>query len=64
MTHNAQDCIFLRGLECQCIIGFIDWERRVPQTVIIDLEMPCDCARAGARSTRRHRVNGGSPPAC
>ena len=48
MTHNAQDCIFLRGLECQCIIGFIDWERRVPQTVIIDLEMPCDCARAGA----------------
>ena len=46
MSSNADDRIFLRGLECQCIIGFIDWERRVPQTVVIDLEFPTDCARA------------------
>jgi dihydroneopterin aldolase len=43
------DRIFLRGLNTQCIIGFIDWERRTPQTLLIDLELPCDCARA-ARS--------------
>jgi dihydroneopterin aldolase len=46
MSEPSTDHIFLRGLECQCIIGFIDWERRVPQTVVIDVEMPCDCARA------------------
>ena len=46
MTIKAGDHIFLRGLECQCIIGFIDWERRVPQTVVLDLEFPADCARA------------------
>jgi len=46
MSETAADHIFLRGLECQCIIGFIDWERRVPQTVVIDVEMPCDCTRA------------------
>ena len=46
MTTPDGDRIFLRGLECQCIIGFIDWERRVPQTVVLDLEFPCDCARA------------------
>ncbi|MGB8692233.1 MAG: dihydroneopterin aldolase [Steroidobacteraceae bacterium] len=46
MSDPSADHIFLRGLECQCIIGFIDWERRVPQTVVIDVEMPCDCARA------------------
>ncbi len=46
MSELSADHIFLRGLECQCIIGFIDWERRVPQTVVIDVEMPCDCARA------------------
>jgi 7,8-dihydroneopterin aldolase/epimerase/oxygenase len=46
--HAPGDRIFLRGLECQCIIGFIDWERRVPQTVVIDLEFPADCARAAA----------------
>ena len=46
MSDSSGDHIFLRGLECQCIIGFIDWERRVPQTVVIDLELPCDCAHA------------------
>jgi 7,8-dihydroneopterin aldolase/epimerase/oxygenase len=48
MTEPAGDRIFLRGLECQCIIGFIDWERRVPQTVALDLEIPSDCTRAAA----------------
>jgi dihydroneopterin aldolase len=28
------------------VIGFIDWERLTPQTLLIDLELPCDCARA------------------
>jgi dihydroneopterin aldolase len=43
------DRIFLHGLEVECIIGFIEWERRVKQTVVVDVEMPVDCARA-ARS--------------
>jgi dihydroneopterin aldolase len=41
-----EDRIFLRGLSVECIIGFIDWERRTPQTLLIDLELPCDCRRA------------------
>src|SRR5579872_5525348 len=45
-TPSAGDRIFLRGLTVQCIIGFIEWERRVKQTVVIDLEMPVDCRRA------------------
>ena len=43
------DIIFLRGLEVECIIGFIDWERRVKQTVVIDLELPVDCQNASIR---------------
>lgn len=43
---STSDRIFLRGLEVQCIIGFIEWERRIKQTVIIDLELPVDCRRA------------------
>jgi dihydroneopterin aldolase len=47
MTHSMSgDRIFLRGLSVACIIGFIDWERRVKQTVVIDLEMPVDCRHA------------------
>jgi len=50
MSMSAtSDRIFLRGLKVECIIGFIEWERRVPQTVVIDLELPVDCAHA-ARS--------------
>ena len=44
MPHS--DRIFLRGLEVECIIGFIEWERRIRQTVVIDIELPVDCARA------------------
>ena len=40
------DRIFLRGLTAECIIGFIDWERRVKQNVVVDLELPVDCSRA------------------
>lgn len=51
------DRIFLRGLSAQCIIGFIDWERRTPQTLQIDLEMPCDCARAASRDSVEDTVD-------
>jgi dihydroneopterin aldolase len=44
----AEDRIFLHGLTTECIIGFIDWERRVKQTVVLDLELPVDCRRAAA----------------
>ena len=47
-TALSGDRIFLRGLTAECIIGFIDWERRVKQTVVVDLELPVDCARAAA----------------
>ena len=45
-SSPSGDRIFLRGLTAECIIGFIEWERRVKQTVVIDLELPVDCRRA------------------
>ena len=45
-SHYTGDRIFLRGLAVECIIGFIEWERRLKQTVMIDLEMPVDCRKA------------------
>ena len=49
MTPSEPDRIFLRGLAIECIIGFIEWERRIKQTVVIDFEMPVDCRRAAVR---------------
>jgi 7,8-dihydroneopterin aldolase/epimerase/oxygenase len=45
-TPDKGDRIFLHGLAVECIIGFIEWERRVKQTIVIDVEMPVDCAHA------------------
>lgn len=47
MTRRP-DTIFLRGLEVECIIGFIEWERRIKQRLVIDLELPIDCALTAA----------------
>ena len=42
------DKIFLSALTVECIVGIWEWERRVKQTVIIDLEMAADIRRAAA----------------
>jgi len=42
------DQIFLTGLTTDCIIGIWDWERRVKQKVVVDLEMAADIRKAAA----------------
>ena len=42
------DKIFLSALSVECIVGIWEWERRVKQTVIIDLEIQADIRRAAA----------------
>jgi len=42
------DKIFLNELKVDAIIGIWEWERRIRQTVVIDLEMSADIARAAA----------------
>jgi dihydroneopterin aldolase len=40
------DKIFLTALRTECIVGIWDWERKVKQTVVVDLEMGCDIRKA------------------
>ncbi len=40
------DIIFLNDLRIDTVIGIWDWERKIRQTVSIDLEMSADIARA------------------
>jgi len=42
------DKIFLRELKVETIIGIWEWERKIRQTVIVDLEMSADIAKAAA----------------
>lgn len=43
---NSFDKIFLTALSTECIVGIWDWERKVKQTVVVDLEMACDVRKA------------------
>jgi 7,8-dihydroneopterin aldolase/epimerase/oxygenase len=45
-ARYSADRIFVHGLTAECVIGFIDWERRVRQKVVIDLELAADARRA------------------
>jgi dihydroneopterin aldolase len=40
------DKIFVKDMRVDTIVGIWDWERRMPQTVSIDLEMGADIRRA------------------
>ncbi len=42
------DKIFLQELKVDTIIGIWEWERKIHQTVVIDLEMSADIAKAAA----------------
>jgi len=42
------DKIFLDELKIETIIGIWDWERKIRQTIVIDLEMSADIAKAAA----------------
>ena len=42
------DIVFIRGLRLQTIVGVHPWERTAPRTVVLDLELGSDCARAAA----------------
>lgn len=43
---TERDTIFLDGLEIRTVIGVEPWEREEAQTVVVDLRMACDAARA------------------
>lgn len=42
------DIIFLHGLEIETVIGVNDWERKIKQTVVIDLDLGASISRAAA----------------
>ena len=42
------DIIFLSDLRIETVIGIFDWERRIKQTVIFDLDMGADIRKAAS----------------
>jgi len=51
------DKIFLNELKVETVIGIWEWERKIRQTVIIDLEMSADVAKAAATDSVEDTLN-------
>ena len=43
---NAPDRIYVQGIELLCVIGVEDWERLMPQRVLMDIEVRGDFSAA------------------
>ena len=55
--QKMSDTIFLRDLRVETVIGIWDWERKIRQTVSIDLEMAADIRRAAATDSIDDTLN-------
>ena len=53
----STDCIEIKGLRAECIIGVNGWERRREQAVWIDVALNGDLSPAGATDELRHTVD-------
>ena len=51
------DKIFLSELKVDTVIGIWEWERKIRQTVVIDLEMSADIAKAAATDRVEDTLN-------
>ncbi len=49
--------VYIRGLRAQAIIGVYEWERHIRQTLVLDLEMASDTARAAASDEIDHALD-------
>lgn len=58
MENNASmDTIFLTDLRIDTVVGIWDWERKIRQTVSIDLEMGADIRKAAASDDIEDTLN-------
>ena len=51
------DMIYLNDLKIDTVIGIYDWERRVKQTISLDLEMATDIKKAAASDSIDDTLN-------
>jgi len=51
------DIIYLRDLRAATVIGIYEWEKRIKQTISIDLEMGTDIRTAAASDTIDDTLN-------
>ena len=42
------DTVFIQGLKIDTVIGIYDWERKIRQEIVLDIEMSSDISTAAS----------------
>jgi len=51
------DTVYIRGLKARTVVGIFEWERRLPQDVILDIDMSADIRAAAASDAIADTLN-------
>lgn len=51
------DIIYISDLRIETVIGIFDWERKIKQTVVLDVEMAADCRKAAKSDSVEDTLN-------
>ena len=51
------DIVYLHSLKIECIIGIYEWERKIKQPIILDLDMAADIRRAAQSDAIEDTLN-------
>jgi len=51
------DIIYISDLRIETVIGIFDWERKIKQTVVLDVEMAADCRKAAQSDNVEDTLN-------
>ncbi len=57
ISGSDMDIVFIKDLQIDTVIGIYDWERKIRQTVSIDLEMAADIKKSAVRDNIEDALN-------
>jgi dihydroneopterin aldolase len=55
--YRLVDIIYISDLRIETVIGIFDWERKIKQTVVLDIEMAGDCRKAALNDNVEDTLN-------
>lgn len=43
---SNSDTIFIHGLQCECVIGVWEWEKKITQILVLDIDLATNVSKA------------------
>ena len=56
-VKSNMDTVFIQGLKIDTVIGIYDWERKIRQEIVLDIEMSADISTAASTDHINQALN-------